>query len=47
MLRNAEVHGSGVCRVVVSLKTDVSGRKVDRRVLATDVDAELGLMTCA
>ena len=28
------------------LETHVSGRKVDRRVLATDIDAELGLITC-
>ena len=28
------------------LETHVSVRKVDRRVLATDIDAELGLITC-
>ena len=34
------------CRVALLLETNVSGRKVDRRVLATDIDAELGLITC-
>ena len=38
--------GSGDCRVVLLLETDVSGRRVDRCVLATDIDAELGLTTC-
>ena len=32
--------------VVLLLETDVSGRKVHRRVLAADIDAELGLTTC-
>ena len=40
------VLGSGDRRVALSLETHVSGWKVDRRVLATDIDAELGLMTC-
>ena len=38
--RKIEVLGSGDCRVVLLLETHVSGRKVDRRVLATDIDAE-------
>ena len=37
---------SGDRSVVLKLETDVSGRKVDGRVLATDIEAELGLMTC-
>ena len=37
--------GSGDRRVVLLLETHVSGRKVDRRVLATDVDEELELIT--
>ena len=41
-----KVQRSGDCRVVLLLETDFSGRKVDRRVLATDIDAELGLITC-
>ena len=32
--------------LVLLLETHVFGRKVDRRVLATDIDAKLGLMTC-
>ena len=46
-LLNVEVNeGGGDRRVVLLLETHVSVRKVDRRVLATDIDAELGLMTC-
>ena len=41
-----KVLGSGDHRVVLLLETHLSGRKVDRRVLATDIDAELRLMTC-
>ena len=37
---------SGVRRVVLLRETHVSGRKVDRRVLAINVDAELGIATC-
>ena len=36
---------SGARRVVILRETHVSGRKVDRRVLAINVDAELGLIT--
>ena len=43
MLRNVEVNlGSGDRRVVFLLETRVSGGKVGRRVLATDI----GLITC-
>ena len=38
--------GSGDRRVVLLLETHVYDRKVDRRVLAADIDAELGLVTC-
>ena len=38
--------GSGDRRVVLLLDTHVFVRKVDRRVLAADIDAELGLITC-
>ena len=50
MLRNVEVKCGGKLRsseaVIVLRETHVSGRKVDRRVLAIDIDAELGLATC-
>ena len=49
MLQNVtlvKVLGGGDRRVVPLLETHVSCRKVDRRVLATDIDAELGLITC-
>ena len=36
----------GDCRVFLQLEAALSGGKIDRRVLATDVDAELGLITC-
>ena len=43
MLKYIKVLGSDDRRVVLLLETHVSGRKIDRRVLATDIDAELGL----
>ena len=46
MSKQIKVLGSGDRRVVLLLDTHVSGWKVDRRVLATDIDAELGLITC-
>ena len=46
MSKKLLVLGSGHSRVVLLLETHVSGRQVDRRVLATDIDAELGLITC-
>ena len=45
MLRKVKVLRSGDCRVILQLETAFSGRKIDRRVLAADVDAELGLIT--
>ena len=42
---NFQVPRSGDRRVVLLRETRVSGRKVDRRVLAINVDAELGLIT--
>ena len=41
-----KVLGGGDRRVVLLLETHFSGWKVDRRVLATNIDAELGLITC-
>ena len=41
-----KVLGSGGRRVVLLREPHVSGRKVDRRVLAINVDAELWLITC-
>ena len=46
MSRKVKVFRSGYCRVTLQLEAALSGGKIDRRVLATDVDAELGLMTC-
>ena len=46
MSRKVEVLRSGDCRVVLQLEAALPGRKVDRRVLVTDADAELGLVTC-
>ena len=46
MSKKITVLRSGDRRVVVLRETRVSGRKVDRRVLATDIDAELGLTIC-
>ena len=50
MLRNVEgklrSSDAVIVAVVLLLETNVSGRKVDRRVLTTDIDAELGLITC-
>ena len=43
MLRWINVLRSGDRRVVLQRETDVSGRKVYRRI---DIDAELGLITC-
>ena len=40
------VLGSGDRRVVLLLEIHLFGRKVDRSVLATDMDAGLGLITC-
>ena len=37
----------GVCQVIPEVEAVFPGRKVDRRVLTVDVDAELGLITCA
>ena len=44
MSRLMKVLGSGDRRVVLLLETHVSCRMVDRRVLTTDVDAELRLI---
>ena len=41
MSRKVNVLRSGDCRVTLQLEAALSGRKIDRRVLATDVDAEL------
>ena len=38
--------GNGERRVVLLLETHVSVRKIDRSVLATDIDAALGLAAC-
>ena len=46
MSRKVKVLRSGDCRVTLQLEAALSGRKIDRRVVATDVDAELGLVTC-
>ena len=46
MSKQIEVLGSGDRRVVLLLETHVSGREVDRRVLATDIKADLGLLSC-
>ena len=46
MLRYIQVLGSSDRCVVLLLETHVCVQKVDGRVLAADIDAELGLMTC-
>ena len=46
MSRKVKVLRSGDCHVTLQLEAALSGRKIDRRVLATDVDAELSLVTC-
>ena len=46
MSRKVKVLQSGDCRVTLQLDAALSGRKIDRRLLATDADAELGLKTC-
>ena len=44
MLREVKILWSGDCRVILQVEAAFSGRKVDRRKLAADVDAELGLI---
>ena len=46
MSRKLKVLRSGDCRVTLQLEAALSGWKIDRRVLSTDIDAELWLMTC-
>ena len=46
MSRKVKVLGSGDCRVTLQLEAALSAEKIDRRVLAADVDAELGLIIC-
>ena len=46
MSRQNEGLRSGDRHVLLLRETHVSGRKVDRRVLAVNDDAELGLITC-
>ena len=41
MLRKVKVLQCADCRAILQLEAALSGRKTDRRVLATDVDAEL------
>ena len=45
MSRKVKVLRSGDCRVTLQLEAAPFCRKIDRRLLATDVDAEVGLIT--